>query len=103
MAATRSAPGRVSILNTPDGGRVGFTFDPVAEPGLLGTVWKPRFTADPGVFEGLEVEDVALSQNEDGTFGLYLLGGFAYNPREYTLVTKDHCAIATTNSMSCAT
>jgi RHS repeat-associated protein len=76
-------------LNTPDGRRAGFTFDPVPEPGLLGTVFRPRFTPDPGVFEQLEVENVALSQNPDGTFGLYMLGGFAYNPSEYTLITKD--------------
>ena len=75
-------------MNAPDGRRVGFTFDPVPEPQLLGTLWRPRFTADPGVYHTLEVEDIPLSQNPDGTFGLYLLG-FAYNPDSYTLVTKD--------------
>ena len=75
-------------ITAPDGDRVGFTFDPVPEPGLLGTVWKPRFIADPGVYETLEVDDVSLSQNADGTFGLYLIG-FPFNPDTYTLTTKD--------------
>ncbi len=75
-------------LNAPDGRRVGFTFDPVPEPGLLGAIWRPRFTADPGVYHRLEVDDVPLSQSADGTFGTYLTG-FAYNPDSYTLVTKD--------------
>ncbi|MEM0925666.1 MAG: putative Ig domain-containing protein, partial [Planctomycetota bacterium] len=75
-------------FNAPDGRRVGFTFDPVPEPQLIGTLWRPRFIADPGVFHQLHVEDVPLQQNSDGTFGLYLIG-FPYNPDTYTLVTKD--------------
>jgi hypothetical protein len=61
-------------VNSPSRRRVGFTFDPVPEPGLLGTIWRPRFIADPGVFETLDVDDIPLSQNSDGTFGLYLSG-----------------------------
>ncbi|MEM6472792.1 MAG: RHS repeat-associated core domain-containing protein, partial [Planctomycetota bacterium] len=79
---------RVYINSPSDGRRVGFTFDPVPEPQLLGTLWRPRFVADPGVYDRLEVDDVPLQQNQDGTFGLYLTG-FAFNPSEYTLVTKD--------------
>ena len=75
-------------INAPDGERVGFTFDPVPQPTLLGTRWTPRFTPDPGVYHQLEVDDVGLSQNPDGTFGLYLFG-FNYNPDTYTLVTQD--------------
>ena len=75
-------------LTTPDGRRVGFTFAPVPEPGLLGTIWRPRFRPDPGVFDTLEVDPITLSQRPDGTFGLYLFG-FAYNPDSYTLTTKD--------------
>ncbi|MCR9296030.1 MAG: putative Ig domain-containing protein, partial [bacterium] len=75
-------------LNAPDGRRVGFTFDPVPEAGLLGTIWRPRFLPDPGVYHQLEVANTPLSQAEDGTFGLYLTG-FPYNPDTYTLVTKD--------------
>src|SRR5262249_43601301 len=65
-----------------------FTFDPVPEPGFLGTIWHPHFTADPGVFDRLEVDDVALKKRTDGTFSIYLFG-FNYNPSEYRLVTKD--------------
>ncbi len=75
-------------INTPDGRRVAFTFDPVAEASLLGTRFTPQFTADPGVFERLEVEPVPLRQDPDGTFQVYF-GGFGYNPRVYTLVTRD--------------
>src|SRR5262249_46228545 len=78
-------------LTGPDGKRVGFTFDPVPEGGLLGTVWHPHFRPDPGVYAQLSVDDVALSQRGDGAFGLYLIG-FAYNPSEYTLTTTDGLA-----------
>ncbi len=75
-------------LNAPDGRRVGFTFDPIPEPGLLGTIWRPRFRPDAGVEYQLEVESVALSQSSDGAFGFYLLQ-LPYNPDRYTLVSKD--------------
>ncbi|MCA9213548.1 MAG: Ig-like domain-containing protein [Planctomycetales bacterium] len=75
-------------LTTPSGRRVGFTFDPQPVAGLLGVIWKPRFTPDPGVYDTLEVDNVNLSQNPDGTFGIYLFG-FPYNPDSYTLTTKD--------------
>ncbi len=75
-------------INTPDGRRVGFTFDPVAEGGALGTLFRPHFRPDRGVYEQLMVEDVPLRQNPDGSFSLYF-GGFSFNPREYTLTTKD--------------
>jgi YD repeat-containing protein len=78
---------RVYITN-PDGRRVGFTFDPVVEGGLLGAIWRPRFVPDPGVYDVLSVNDITLTQRPDGTFGLYLFG-FPYNPDEYTLTTKD--------------
>ena len=76
-------------LTNPEGRRVGFTFDPfVAGASLLGAFWKPRFIADPGVYDKLEVDDINLQQRSDGTFGLFLFG-FAYNPSEYKLTTKD--------------
>jgi len=88
FAANPFRTGTRVYLTNPDGRRVGFTFDPIPEPGFLGTVWHPHFTPDPGVYDQLQVEDVALSQSEEGTFGLYLTG-FPYNPSEYTLVTKE--------------
>jgi RHS repeat-associated protein len=75
-------------INTPDGRRVGFTFAPEVTAGLLGAVWTPKFTADPGVDYRLEVPHTSLSQNSDGTFGIYLFG-LPYNPDTYTLVSKD--------------
>ena len=33
---------------------MGFTFEPEAHPGLLGTVWYPKFKADPTVTARLE-------------------------------------------------
>jgi RHS repeat-associated protein len=74
-------------INTPSGRRVGFTFDPIPEATLLGTSFAPRFIADPGVYERLDVDYVPLRQNPDGTFKTYF-GGYDYNPRIYTLTTK---------------
>ncbi|GJD22740.1 hypothetical protein RIVM261_076960 [Rivularia sp. IAM M-261] len=76
-------------LNTPDGRRVGFTFDPVVDGmGFLGARWKPYFRPDPGVYETLEVPYFPLSVRSDSSTGLYLFG-FSYNPSDYTLTTKD--------------
>lgn len=83
-------------LTTPDGNRVGFTFDPIRQdfdeltglPFPFGPVWKPHFKADPGVFETLEVADISLTQRGDGTFGFYLFG-IGFNPDDFTLTTKD--------------
>jgi RHS repeat-associated protein len=76
-------------LTNPEGRRVGFTFDPVvAGVSLLGTFWKPRFVADPGVYDKLEVDDINLQQRSDGSFGLFFIP-FAYNPSEYKLTAKD--------------
>ena len=75
-------------MNAPDGRRIGFTFDPVPVGGLLGTIWTPRFTPDPGVQYQLEVENSPLTQNANGAFGLYLLN-LPYNPDRYTLVSRD--------------
>ena len=76
-------------LNTPDGRRVGFTFNPVvSRPGLLGAVYAPSFTPDAGVFDKLEAENTPLSIRSDGSVGLYLFG-FTYNPSQYKLTTKD--------------
>ena len=76
-------------LTTPDGDRVGFTFEPTARAGLLGAIWTPQFTPDAGVEEVLTVETTNLSQKSDGTFGYYLFP-FGYNPSEYELTTKNN-------------
>ncbi len=76
------------FITAPDGQRLAYRFEPVPTGGLLGTVWHPRFVAENGSAYQLVVDDVALSQNTDGTFGLFLIGG-SYNPRAYTLVAKD--------------
>ncbi|BAY62588.1 YD repeat protein [Calothrix brevissima NIES-22] len=79
---------RVS-LTTPDGRRVGFTFNPVPDAaGLLGTRYKPTFTADAGVYDKLEVDYTPLTVRSNGAVGLYLFG-FTYNPSQYRLITKE--------------
>jgi RHS repeat-associated protein len=76
-------------LTNPEGRRVGFTFDPfIAGGSLLGAFWKPRFVADAGVYDKLEVDDINLQQRSDGSFSLFFIP-FAYNPSEYKLTTKD--------------
>jgi RHS repeat-associated protein len=75
-------------LSGPDGRRLGFTFDPTPQPGLLGTIWYPRFIPDPGVYEQLQVSATPLSQAADGSFGTYL-SGLPYNPDRYTLITTE--------------
>jgi len=81
-------PGTRVYLTTPAGRRVGFTFDPIAEAAVLGTIWRPRFIADPGVYDQLTVADLPLSQRADGTFAHYPVN-LPYNPAQYSLTTKD--------------
>jgi RHS repeat-associated protein len=81
-------PGTRVYLTNPAGRRVGFTFDPVPEGGVLGTIWRPRFTPDPGVYDQLTVADLPLSQRDDGTFAHYPVN-LPYNPSQYSLTTKD--------------
>jgi len=75
-------------LTNPDGDRVGFTFEPSISVGMLGTVFQPLFTADPGVKDRLEVDDITLSQNADGSFAMFMLG-FNYNPENFRLIRPD--------------
>ncbi|QDU59615.1 tRNA3(Ser)-specific nuclease WapA precursor [Planctomycetes bacterium Pan216] len=88
FGATPFRIGTRVYLTGPDGERGGYTFDPVPEGGALGTLWRPRFIADPGVFHELSVDPVPLQQSADGTFALYLFG-LNWNPSVYTLTTKD--------------
>ena len=76
-------------LTTPNGRRVGFTFDPQLDGGgFFGARYAPVFRPDPGVEETLEVAYTPLSIFGDGSVGLYLFG-FTYNPSNYTLTTKN--------------
>ena len=76
-------------LTTPNGRRVGFTFDPQLDGGgFFGARYAPVFRPDPGVEETLEVAYTPLSIFCDGSVGLYLFG-FTYNPSDYTLTTKN--------------
>jgi RHS repeat-associated protein len=72
-------------LNTPDGRRVGFTFEPEQQ---FGAFWAPHFRPDPGVFDTLSVDFAALRVAEDGSVYGWLLP-FPYNPAGYSLTTKD--------------
>ncbi len=91
-ANTFSVGTRVT-LNTPDGRRVGFTFDPVLSgtPFFFGTLYTPSFTADAGVFATLEAEDSLDSViiKSDGTVGAPLFTFLGYNPTIYRLTTRD--------------
>jgi RHS repeat-associated protein len=77
-------------LTTPDGRRVGYTFNPTVVGGsFFGTLYKPTFTPDPGVFDTLEVDDAQLTVGGDGSVGLPLFGFLGFNPSEYRLKTKE--------------
>ncbi|QGJ71800.1 Hypothetical protein PBC10988_35090 [Planctomycetales bacterium 10988] len=92
FSASPFTAGTRIYLTGPDGQRAGYTFEPeLVGTGLIGPIWQAKFTADPGVYATLTVDDIPLRQNSDGTFSLYF-GGFAFNPREYTLTTKDGTA-----------
>ncbi len=78
------------MLTNPEGQRVGFTLT-AANPkvSLFGALWEPKFIADPGVDDELSFNgEFALQLNEDGSFTNFLIG-FAFNPQEYVLTTKD--------------
>ncbi|MFM7786978.1 MAG: hypothetical protein ACKO90_02000, partial [Microcystis panniformis] len=77
-------------LNTPDGRRVGFTFNPVlVSASFLGTTYAPSFTPDAGVFDKLETENSPLTIRSDGTVGAFFFSFLGYNPSQYKLTTKD--------------
>ncbi|MDB9426649.1 putative Ig domain-containing protein [Microcystis aeruginosa CS-564/01] len=77
-------------LNTPDGRRVGFTFNPVpVSASFFGAIYAPSFTPDAGVFDKLETENSPLTIRGDGTVGAFLFSFLGYNPSQYKLTTKD--------------
>ncbi len=76
-------------LNLPDGGRAGFTFKPVVAGGsFFGTVYAPKFIADPGVAWKLEVDNSSIHPNAKGEFQT-LLFPLDFNPDNYRLVSPD--------------
>ncbi|MFT3883602.1 MAG: putative Ig domain-containing protein [Gemmatales bacterium] len=96
-----SAPFKVGTkvyLTTPEGKRVGFTFnvDPV-DILFFGTYYRPKFIPDPGVNEKLDVLSQPsnpygdlLVKLPDGTFTQpFAIFGGRFNPDVYHLTTKD--------------
>lgn len=89
FGATPFVDGTRVYITGPNGQRMGFTFKPeVYDAGLFGTLWKPKFIADPGVFAELSVDDIFLTQRDDGTFRLYMFD-FSWNPSTYNLKMPD--------------
>ena len=101
FAAVPFKAGTRVYVTTPDGRRVGFTFEPQLYDGIIGAMggptngmFKPYFKPDPGVFETLAGEF-----DGSGEFQLPLIKvgnnyhlaaiGVAYNPVGYRLTTKD--------------
>ncbi len=78
-------------LNGPDGKRLGFTFAPDPFGALFaGVFWRPRFTADPGVFDRLEAPGEQIAYPEGGGFAAAIAAlSDPYNPASYFLTTKD--------------
>ncbi|MCY2987758.1 MAG: Ig-like domain-containing protein [Planctomycetota bacterium] len=72
-------------LTDPAGKRVGFTFTPDVQGTIFGVLWTPKFTADPGVHEKLEVYDTYAGPPG----GLIAALGGPYNPSKYKLTTQD--------------
>ncbi|MES2598702.1 MAG: fibro-slime domain-containing protein [Verrucomicrobiota bacterium] len=79
-------------VTTPEGRRIGFTFEPeFAQGSLFGSVYRARFVPDPGVYEKLSVPEGSqgfLSMGSDGTARLFLLG-FGWNPDEFIVTRPD--------------
>ena len=91
-------------LTTPDGQRVGFTFEPelyvimtVVGPstGIFGPTYIPKFTPDPGVNVTLEVPESSKSIGGNSVSfdsagnAVYPIFGFPYNPDTYILTMED--------------
>jgi len=79
-------------ITTPEGRRVGFTFQPEFAAGsLLGSAYRAKFVPDPGVYEKLSVpegDQGFLSIGTDGTARLFLIG-FGWNPDEFLVTRPD--------------
>lgn len=79
-------------LTGPDGKRVGFTFHPeYVSPGVFGANYRATFTADPGVYDRLEVPQgntPFITLGADGGAKLLFIG-LAWNPDTFVLVRPD--------------
>ncbi len=91
FSATPFKVGTRVFITTPEGRRVGFTLQ-VRNPlsSFFFTSWEPYFQADPGVYETLSLPDpsLRLSIAANGSL-VFPLFGFAWNPDDYLLTTKD--------------
>jgi choice-of-anchor A domain-containing protein/RHS repeat-associated protein len=101
FAATAFKEGTRVYVNTPDGRRVGFTFQPQPYTGIIAMLggptdgfFRPYFKPDAGVFETLEGEhdgDMVFQLPLVKSGDRYYLAaiGVPYNPLGYRLTTKD--------------
>ncbi|MEL6110078.1 MAG: putative Ig domain-containing protein, partial [Planctomycetota bacterium] len=85
FGATPFTFGTRVYLTNPDGERIGFSFEPERTASFFGDAYTPKFVADVGVEDRLEVDPITLSQSSDGSFQAFLIG-FPYNPDQYRLV-----------------
>ncbi len=89
-------PGKSKVyLTTPEGSRVGFTYQEKPKfAGLFGdVVYDISFRPDPGVYSTLEIDQKIIGRGGlSGAFNnatVGLTGGPLMNPSKYTLTTKD--------------
>ena len=88
FAANPFREGTRVYLTNPEGKRVGFTFRPTPSFSLFGGgSWTPRFVADPGVYDLLDVGSVPLRKINGAFYGSSL--GEPFNPPAYRLTTKE--------------
>ncbi len=92
QGANRFESTRVYIT-TPDGRRIGFSFEPESAGSslLFGPSYYPRFTPDPGVSEKLETdcEDDPLITISPTGKAVTVWGGLTWAPHNYFLTTRD--------------
>lgn len=75
------------VVTKPDGERVGFTFNPTYLGYPTTFLFKPAFTADPGVTDTLE--PVGGPVNVWGFGPTFYDWVFPYNPTQYRLITQE--------------
>ncbi len=88
FAATPFRDGTRVFLTNPEGRRVGFTFRPTPQFSLFGGgSFLPRFVADVGVYDTLDVGSVPLRKIGNEFYSGFF--GEPFNPTAYRLTTKD--------------